>query len=72
GVADRGDKSRRELIRKMQAQTREVANALDVPVEILGKKRDLEQFIEAREQSPIASGWRAPLLADKLEALCER
>ncbi|NNC54166.1 MAG: ribonuclease D, partial [Pseudomonadales bacterium] len=71
GVAERGDKSRRELIRKMQAQTREVAEAIDLPVEILGKKRDLELFIEAREKSPIASGWRAPLLADKLDVLCK-
>ncbi|MBT8140430.1 MAG: ribonuclease D [Gammaproteobacteria bacterium] len=71
GVAERGDKSRRELVRKMQAQTRDVAEAIGLPVEILGKKRDLEQFIEAREQSPIANGWRAPLLADKLDALCK-
>ncbi len=43
-----------------------MAEQFDLPVEILGKKRDLEQYIETRDDSVIGQGWRAPLLAKKL------
>lgn len=71
GIGERGDRSRRELLRKLQAKTRAVAEEHDIPVEVLGKKRDLEQFIEARDSSVIATGWRAPLLAGELATLCD-
>ncbi|MGB5326499.1 MAG: ribonuclease D [Pseudomonadales bacterium] len=70
-IAGRSDRSRRELLRKLQAKTREIAAASDIPIEVLGKKRDLEEFIEARERSVIANGWRAALLADELATLCD-
>ncbi len=65
-LVSKGDRSHRELLKRLQKVTREVADQFDLPVEILGKKRDLEQYIETRNDSVIGQGWRAPLLAKKL------
>ena len=65
-LVNKGDRSHRELLKRLQKVTRAVADEFDLPVEILGKKRDLEQYIDMRDDSVIGQGWRAPLLAKKL------
>ena len=59
----------RELIKLMQATAQEVASLEALPVEIIGRKRDLEEYLVDKESSLIQSSWRAELIAEKLDQL---
>lgn len=64
-------RQRRDLLRKLQARVREVAHEINLPVEVLGRKRDLETLIDSPAESVISSGWREPLLAEALQPILE-
>ncbi len=68
----KGTKLYREIIRRMQKVIRNTADHLNMPTEILAKKRDLEAFIENKEGSLIYQSWRREFLEEDLTPLLEQ
>lgn len=59
----------RQLLKDMQRVVLDIAGQHNLPIEILGRKRDLEEYIELRQQSLIGQSWRAELITEALEQL---
>lgn len=57
------------LLKSMQKVVREAAAVMNIPVEILGRKRDLEEYLQEKESSMIFRSWRSILLAKKFDYL---
>lgn len=61
----------RAALKKMKREVKHVADQLGLPVEVLAKRKDLEAYYFADDPSEalLNSGWRAPLLAERLAPL---
>lgn len=64
---DKKSHAYRSVLKVMQKVVREVAEAQNLPPELLGRKRDLEDYISNKETSIISSSWRQQLIADQLD-----
>ena len=62
--------SEKQLLKKMQSKTAAVAEAENVAVELLARKKDLSSWIQGADtENPLCNGWRKPLLASLIGEL---
>lgn len=67
-LPDKKSREYRDLLKSMQGVVRETAKSEDLPPEILGRKRDLEEYLTDRENSVIARSWREQLIGSGLDS----
>ena len=67
-------KALKDAIKHSKRLIARVAEEQSLPVEIVGRNRDVEQFLFAaeRQRTLLGSGWRASLLGDSLTAIADR
>ncbi len=74
-VARSGDsRALKDAMKRSKQLIARVAGEHALPVEIVGRNRDVEQFLFAaeREQTMLGSGWRGDLMGDALAAIADR
>ena len=65
-LLDRTAPAFKAQIKTLKALVEKEAEAHEIPPELLGRKKELEKYIENPESSEIARGWRGVLLLDKI------
>ncbi len=66
-LPDKGSRAYRDLIKKMQQIVKSHAETMAMPVELLGRKRDLEEYLADAQNSLIKSSWRGELIGVQLD-----
>lgn len=68
-IRDKSEPNYRRKLKQLRAVVEQFAEELDLPPEVLGRKRELEKAIDSPESSEIMRGWRADLMAEKVSEI---